>query len=362
MRGMLRDVPLMIGLLFAVLGCVTGETHPGRERHVPLGAGVQDRAYPDPMGVLWTGPGFLGGTPLQGLWTSTIGLVTTPVFLPWYGTMWMMHGREEAQRRVYGVLEPVSGQPLPNVGLRMPREVDFGSYHALIIANARYTELQKLETPLNDAMDLAAILSEDYGFSVEVVADVGRGEILSPLHRLRRELTEHDNLLIYYAGHGYLDEESAEGYWLPIDSNHEDIGTWLSNATVATQIKAMRAKHVLVVSDSCYAGTLMRGSHWRMGSAWAHHRLARYKARQVLTSGGLEPVVDQGDGRNSVFAGALLRALRDNRGVLEGSILFSQLRRAVIERARQTPEFAPLPRTGHDGGEFLFVRTEPRVP
>ena len=36
--------------------------------------------------------------------------------------------------------------------------------------------------------------------------------------RLRGELTERDNLLIYYAGHGVLDEEADIGSWLPVDA------------------------------------------------------------------------------------------------------------------------------------------------
>jgi uncharacterized caspase-like protein len=81
---------------------------------------------------------------------------------------------------------------------------------------------------------------------------------LGQLGHLREELLATDNLLIYYAGHGWNDEPAQEGYWLPIDADLRDPTQWISNSTVTAMVRAMPAKHVLVVSDSCYAGTLTR--------------------------------------------------------------------------------------------------------
>ena len=35
---------------------------------------------------------------------------------------------------------------------------------------------------------------------------------------------------------------------------------WISNATVTDTLKTVQAKHVMVVADSCYSGTLTRGA------------------------------------------------------------------------------------------------------
>lgn len=42
--------------------------------------------------------------------------------------------------------------------------IDFGKYHALLIANQNYKHWDILKTPHNDVNRLAAILEERYGF------------------------------------------------------------------------------------------------------------------------------------------------------------------------------------------------------
>ena len=86
-------------------------------------------------------------------------------------------------------------------------------------------------------------------------------------------------------------------------------------------------------------------------------KISRKKARSVMASGGLEPVVDEGGkGAHSVFASALIEALNENQGVLDATLLFSQIRRPVMVNADQTPEYSDIRKAGHDGGDFLFVK------
>ena len=81
------------------------------------------------------------------------------------------------------------------------------------------------------------------------------------------------------------------------------------------------------------------------------------RARTALVSGGLEPVVDDSGGNgHSVFAGAFINALKENRDVMEGQTLFDAIKRPVVLNADQTPQYSDIRRAGHDGGDFLFVR------
>ena len=76
-----------------------------------------------------------------------------------------------------------------------------------------------MKTAVNDAQAVAHILSSKYGFSVEILYNATRTDILRALSRYRRTLSTDDNLLIYYAGHGWLDMAGDEGYWLPVDAD-----------------------------------------------------------------------------------------------------------------------------------------------
>jgi hypothetical protein len=244
-------------------------------------------------------------------------------------------------------------------GAGVPSGVDFGRYHALLIGNNGYQHLPKLRSAESDVEAIATLLRDRYGFETRILGNAQRDDVLLALERYRRELTNRDNLLIYYAGHGWLDEEADEGYWLPVDATSESTINWIPNATLTSALKAIRAKHVLVVADSCYSGKLTRGIAVR-GNRTPDYisRMAEKRARMVISSGGLEPVLDGGRGKHSVFAGAFLDALQQNDGVVDTTTLFSRIRRDVMLHADQTPELADIRKSGHEGGDFLFVPRE----
>ena len=236
---------------------------------------------------------------------------------------------------------------------------EFGNFHALVIGNNDYQHLSDLKMAVSDAEAVAAMLIEVYGFNVETLIDATHYDIISALAHKRAQLTEKDNLLIYYAGHGSLDVGSDEGYWLPVDAEPDNPVNWISNNNITGQLRAMRAKHVMVVADSCYSGKLTRNVEAQLKtgserSAWLE-RMASRRSRTALTSGGLEPVLDAGGGQYSVFAKAFLETLRDNTRVLDGQSLFDAIKRPIVVNADQTPEYADVRKAGHDGGDFIFV-------
>jgi hypothetical protein len=259
-----------------------------------------------------------------------------------------------------GAPGPVAATPVAPVAPARPR-IDFGRYHALVIGINAYKQLRPLETAVADAAAVGRVLRERYGYTVTALTNATREQIVVALDGLRAGLTERDNLLIYYAGHGILDRDAGRGYWLPVDARPDTRAQWVSNTEVTDTLKAMSAKHVLVVADSCYAGTLLRedrGIALVTGSERDVFltRIAQKRSRTVLSSGGIEPVLDSGGAGHSVFAKAFLEALEENRDVLDGQGLFARIRRPVVLNSPQTPEYSDIRLAGHDGGDFLFVR------
>ena len=127
-----------------------------------------------------------------------------------------------------------------------PGRIDFGRYHALVIGNNGYQHLRNLTTAVGDADAVAKLLEEKYGFQVTKLTNATRRDIAGALNRLRQTLTERDNLLVYYAGHGVLDEEAGAGYWQPVDARSDDDTDWFSNIRLTNYPKAMSAQHVMV--------------------------------------------------------------------------------------------------------------------
>lgn len=238
--------------------------------------------------------------------------------------------------------------------------IELGSAYALIIGNNQYRHLPVLQTAVSDAAAVAELLRTRYDFTdVELLLNATRAEILSALNRYRRDLEPDDRLLIYYAGHGQLDREAERGYWLPIDAAQDNDIDWISNARITDLLKAMLARHVMVVADSCYSGALTRSveAQPRPASdrqAWLS-RMAASRARTALVSGGLEPVVDGGRNGHSVFASAFLDVLRENDDFLDGQSLFDRLKGRVVVNAAQTPAYGNVRFAYHEGGDFIFA-------
>lgn len=228
------------------------------------------------------------------------------------------------------------------------------NYFALIIGNNNYKHMNNLNTARNDALSVAKILKDRYGFKVKIITNATRYELLSSLDEIRSRLTDKDNLLIYYAGHGYFDKEAERGYWLPVDADKTTSANWVSNADITDKIRTIHSKHILIVADSCYSGSLTRGIGLNALPSSDFEQSIDKRSRTVLTSGGLEPVND-GHGKHSVFAKAFISALNESQNIFDGADLFSKIRRPVLLNANQTPQYGDIRMANHEGGDFLFI-------
>ncbi|MFK7854417.1 MAG: caspase family protein [Granulosicoccus sp.] len=252
--------------------------------------------------------------------------------------------------------------------------IKFGNFHALIIGNNQFEYMQNLKTAENDAIAIDSLLREKYGFKTKLLLNATRYDMLSALNELRATLTSDDNLLIYYAGHGELANET--GYWLPVDAEPDSDVNWIANSTITKYVETINAKHIIVIADSCYSGTLSRTSLARLQRGltkkqkrkW-YETIASARVRTVFTSGGLKPVLDSvgNSSRHSIFSAAFIEELdTTEEPVVSTYKLFLKVQEKVkSEAARlgldQNPQYSPMQFAGHESGEFLFLANEDYV-
>jgi len=55
-----------------------------------------------------------------------------------------------------------------------------------------------------------------------------------------------------------LVEKTGRGYWIPAKASADNPAEWISNTDIGRALEAISAKQLLLVSDSCYSGTLTR--------------------------------------------------------------------------------------------------------
>lgn len=216
----------------------------------------------------------------------------------------------------------------------------------------------ELDCAVSDAQAVRDVLKASYHIDrvVELYNEAAtRSAIYGKLRWLGENTREDDSLLIYYAGHGQLDDFEGIGFWVPVDGAREPT-SWLGSDRIKRAVANMKAKHVLLISDSCFAGDFF---HERKGipeiTEDYYRRAHALPSRQAMTSGGVEPVADAACKGMSPFAHWLVYFLRQNKKpYLVPTTLFDQLKEGVARGSRQTPRVGYLHGAQDAGGEFIF--------
>ena len=249
-----------------------------------------------------------------------------------------------------------------------------GVYRALIVGNNAYEDKlnrwPQLETAVSGARAVAQLLRKNYGFDdVEVLENATRRETLKALEHLSQRALPNDSVLVYYAGHGFLDADSDRGFWVPIDAEGIDNTTFLRNSTIRDELStiASRARHTLLISDSCFSGTLLRRGSRSIAEPDTNEgyfrKVSTKKSVQIIAAGGIEFVDDnyRASG-HSPFTYFLLNELANNdRQLLTVSELSNNVSVAVANNVDQVPESGVLQGAGDELGEFIFIKLNVQV-
>ena len=219
-------------------------------------------------------------------------------------------------------------------------------------------DIPQLFNAIPDADAVARVFAGKLGYEVRVVHNPDKAEIVRVLNGLAAEAGSADSVVVYYAGHGYSMENNGAGYWLGADARVTDPKTWISNGDIAHLLSGIRSKQVALISDSCYSGAFTRDGVGAIGknvmAATVDNVLAK-RSVVVLSSGGDEPVPDEGKNGHSIFTWNLIQVIGSVQDWKPGSTIFSSVRANVRKEFPQTPKYGSLTAAGHQaGGEYLF--------
>lgn len=215
-------------------------------------------------------------------------------------------------------------------------------------------------TPLNnavhDAKRLERILVDNYGFipAHESLFDekATRKEIIEKINSLASILTNNDNLIIYFAGHGTMHPKTKKGFWIPQDAS-SSISDYIPNSTIVDTISGIEAKHILLIIDSCFSGTFLTQTRSKVN--YHYLKLNQNISRWVISSGRHETVSDGQPGVGSPFSIILNEFLEQNIhrtfSVVELAVAVSK---GTGANTRQQPVFAHIEGTGHADGQMVF--------
>ncbi len=234
-----------------------------------------------------------------------------------------------------------------------------GKYYALLIAVDDYQDdnVTDLDKPIKDATLLKDVLMANYTFdeeNVKMLKNATRAEIIDELARIRGVVTEADNFLLFYAGHGFYDDKSEIGYWIPSDGMKSSTANWFRNSTLTDEIGAIKSKHTLLIADACFSGSIFKSRKFFTDASLAVNKLYELPSRKAMTSGTLTTVPDR-----SAFMTYLAKRLEGNSDkYLTSEQLFSSFKNAVINNSDVVPQYGTIQKSGDEGGDFIFIRRD----
>ena len=230
------------------------------------------------------------------------------------------------------------------------------NYHALIIGVQDYNDpaIADLDNPISDGQKVYDVLVGFYTFlpeNITFLKNPTKSDIIGTLHGMRSSITQNDNLLIFYAGHGYWDQDMNNGYWLPVDASQDNPVNWLPNTDLTNYLSVIKSRHTLLITDACFSGGIFKTRN-AFDNNYALEKLYTLPSRKAITSGTLNVVPDK-----SVFLEYLIKRLKNNNEeFFTAEQLFSSLRMAVINNSPNVPQYGTIQGVGDEGGDFIFIK------
>jgi len=237
--------------------------------------------------------------------------------------------------------------------------------YAILFATDKYDNWSDLVNPVEDANAIATELKTRYGFEVEVVENPTQEEVFIKIADfVQKKYKPQDQLMIFFAGHGYFDDTFGEGFVVAKNSLENDKArtSYISHNRLRSVINNIPCEHVFLAMDVCFGGTFdpviakERGGLYEDATqAEFLIRKLSYKTRKYLTSGGKTYVSDGVAGKHSPFALKMLQALKESGG--SDRILTLEEIKSYVEK------LVPEPRSGSFGddnpaSDFVFVARE----
>ena len=235
----------------------------------------------------------------------------------------------------------------------------YSNSYALLIADnyEKNPDFDNLNNAENDIEAIHTVL-ESLGWEVKRLSEghATRRRIREELEKLE-DKEENSQVLVYFAGHGKASDKSLSNAWLiPPDATSSSRANWIRFAEFEDWFRECDAKHIMVMLDCCYSGTLTRGRSLAREGEMKPKEVSKYlekRVRVVLSSAGPDEEAKDGPkGKHSPFAKAFLDALADRSTTyITSTELNSRILDTFKNDRNQTPQFRK-----YEGTEFVFYK------
>jgi len=217
---------------------------------------------------------------------------------------------------------------------------------AVVIGNANYSAsgTQNVDFALQDAHVMRQYLVKTFGYNPSNIIYI-ENATLAKMYEVFGTDTDYQGKLfkwvkpgqskvfIYYVGHGAPDQQSGEGYFVPVDANPQYIRTsGYKLSTFYENLSRVPAVKKTVVIDACFSGSSANGQLLKGVSGLTARLKAEPKAGAatdlLLTSAGMDQVASwYPEKGHSLFTYFFLKGIQGAADVNKnGSITMGEMR------------------------------------
>jgi hypothetical protein len=232
-----------------------------------------------------------------------------------------------------------------------------GKTWVVFIENSKYQSFASLDGPVKDVRLMKSALANYEIHNFIHRTDMTKAQMERFFSIELRDMVTKNNvnsLVVWYAGHGKLQNET--GYWIPVDADRTDEFSYynINNLKASMQVYAKELTHTLVITDACESGPsfyqAMRSQPQVRNCS--DENAVKFKSSQVLSSAGYELASD-----NSQFTKTFANSLINNSAVcipIESIVL--KVGNAVTKDNQQKPQFGKIAGLIDEDGTFFFIK------
>ena len=235
-------------------------------------------------------------------------------------------------------------------------------YRALLIGNSTYPadehNLQALKGPVKDIAVLNRALSDPAvglfdDADVTLLPEATSSRAIRALGRFFGAAARDDVLLVYFSGHGKLDQGGRLHLCMQDTESTDLLSTAVSSTRINEFADASHARNVIIVLDCCHAGAFRGGELGDAVAGPGRYVLTSCRGTQLAN----DATVDNGTSYfTQHLVDGLLGAAADQDQ--DGYVSFSDLYAYVDRRLREAGKQIPQRRVSGDGDVPLARRSQ----
>jgi len=255
---------------------------------------------------------------------------------------------------------------IPDIERKFPNKV------ALIIGNENYSEQLNANVNVDFARRDAEVFREyilkTLGFeekNIIFLQDASSGTMKREIDRvveIVKRMGNQTELLFYYAGHGFPDENQFTPYLIPIDVSASNLVSAIPLNEIYKKFGQTGAKKITVILDACFSGG--GRNHGLLASRGVRiiPREEDVAGNMVVftASSGDQSALSFKEKKHGMFSYFFLKKLKETKGTVSFGELFKYVKRNVgieslrINEKEQDPSILFSPAVAEEWNSFTF--------